>query len=269
MLDANLTKRILALMEMATRGQFSEDEALRNEASVAYAKAQQLLLKHNLELSQLLATKQECQIKIGMTTIPIHRPGENIATPIVWRRMLANVVAEFYLCKGYSLRSQQLLFVGTEFNRELAIQGYQSLVTQILEIAKQHYQVAKTTQYDLKHNRSWYTSFYAGAVQGFWLAFKAARHQETKQKTEQASTDNAPGSPHADSNPNALIVIQHEEAITAFTQKQFGKIHNAKGSRHKNIARDAFDQGFAEGSKLHAQQGLQSSSNRSNKELKG
>lgn len=256
---------------MATRGQFSEDEGIRHEANVAYEKAQQLLFKHNLELSQLQTAKQECQIKIGMTTIPLHRAGENIATPVVWRRQLAHAVAEFYLCKGYGLGSQQLLFVGTKFNRELAVQGYQSLVTQILEIAKQRYIIAKATQYDAVYfgnqNRSWYTSFYNGAVWGFWLAFRAARQQETTQKTDKnpTSTGNDPNSPVA--NPNALIVVQHEEAITTFVKKQFGGVRNAKSNRNSRTSWSAFDQGFAEGTKLHTQQGLQTPSN-SNKQLK-
>jgi len=142
-----------------------------NEAALAAAKAQELLMQHNLTMSQVETHGQESQyceafVKTGSR---------------VWRRLLLAVIARNNFCEMvYDPRIKSAVLIGEPQNQEVVIYLHSYLIGQLEPMAASAYKLSGT----MMHAKSWLDSFYIGAMESI-------KHRLETQKREMAAASNA------------------------------------------------------------------------------
>jgi hypothetical protein len=141
-----------------------------NEAALAAAKAQELLMQHNLTMSQV---ETHGESKYGEALV---QTGSR-----VWRRMLLTVIARNNFCEViYDSAIAQAILIGEAHNQEVVAYLYRYLVGQLEPMATAAYRLSSTTV----HAKSWLDSFYIGGVESIEERLKM-------QKIEMIAASNA------------------------------------------------------------------------------
>ena len=172
-----------------------------NEAALAAAKAQELLMQHNLTMSQIETHGQESQyceafVKTGSR---------------VWQRLLLAVIARNNFCESiYDPRMKSAVLIGEPHNQEVVIYLHQYLVGQLETMAAVAYKLSGTRV----HAKSWLDSFYVGAINSIHERLEA-------QKREMAAASNA---------CKSLVIVKDAE-LQAAMYKLYPHIRTARAKR--------------------------------------
>lgn len=146
-----------------------------NEAAFAAAKAQELLVKYNIEMSQVENVKLDRE-----ETRLVSEFKELFGTnKIQWKRDLAFAVAKGNMCKGVS-SGTGMYFLGKKANVEVAQFMYEVIVRDIeriaddnwkqilvirqLQDANPHLKLFSDPTLQYVHGKTWKASFYVGAT---------------------------------------------------------------------------------------------------------
>lgn len=105
-----LVKKLLAM---------SEGKANSHEAQVAAMKAQELMKKYNIQVSQI--SDSEIENELGYTSITV--PGGKS-----WKYSLAGIVADNFRCKSFFIGSKKCCFYGTHEDSMVAVNVYDFLL---------------------------------------------------------------------------------------------------------------------------------------------
>jgi len=132
----NIIEKIKKLLAKA------KDSSVTEEEAIAYMnKAQELLSKHNLDMSSL---QEEEESPIDRTVI------ETPYGHIKWRRELLTVVAQLFFCKGFILETngkdrlgknkivRKFIFAGREHNRVIAISMFEYLCATVVRLSREY-----------------------------------------------------------------------------------------------------------------------------------
>jgi Protein of unknown function (DUF2786) len=140
-----------------------------NEAALAAAKAQELLMQHNLSMSMIQTqdggpSYERVFLKLGKR---------------IWRRILLTIIAHNNFCEMiYNVSTSESILIGEAYNREVVTYLYHYLIGQLEPMAHTAYHRSLTAM----HASSWMDSFYMGAVESI-----NARLEEQKQEMAAAS----------------------------------------------------------------------------------
>jgi Protein of unknown function (DUF2786) len=159
-----------------------------NEAALAAAKAQELLMQHNLTMS-MISTQDESSYERSFI-----QTGKRI-----WRRLLVSVLARNNFCEPcYDPQTSQTILIGEAHNCEVVGYLYTYLLGQLEPMAVAAYKISLTSM----HAKTWLDAFYVGAI-------NSIGHRLEAQKQEMAAASNA---------CKALIVSKDAELKTAFNR---------------------------------------------------
>ena len=148
MKDSNMIRKMKSLMAMAN------DKSSENEAMTAARQLQAMLAKHNISMEQLEDQGEEQEEVSEASEDHVDRP---------WKRLIAHTIAKLYFCNMYYVKAtkgkSQYFFVGTEVNREFAMQIFNIVVRTVeKESRKQSKEIYG------KKDSSFVTSFRTGAM---------------------------------------------------------------------------------------------------------
>lgn len=176
--DSTVLSKIKKLLALSTSSN-------PNEAALAAAKAQELLMIHNLTLSQVEAQGEEKYCEAFVKT------GSR-----VWQRLLLTVIARNNFCESiYDPRMKSAVLIGEPHNQEVVIYLHKHLVGQLETMAATAYKLSGTRV----HAKSWLDSFYIGAVNSIHERLEA-------QKREMEAASNA---------CKSLVVVKDKELRAA------------------------------------------------------
>lgn len=269
--DEKVIDKIRKLLALAT----SSNE---NEAALAAAKAQDLLLKHNLDMARI---ERAAQAKPD----PYMRVDEDEYNRANWEIDLAVAVAHANLCKIVvthpEYRKDVLAWMGKESNLEVAQFIFATLVQDLTRIAADKWGVIfgirkmiennpdlanspafaeyMTPQqlYELRniHGKAWKNAFYLGAVAA--IRERLVNNLETLKRS--------------DTNMNALIVVLGSElqqyVVTQFPRLGYRTVR--QGTVSGGAYRGAYQIGRAAGSTLQFRNGIGGGGSNAPKRLGG
>jgi hypothetical protein len=141
-----------------------------NEAALAASKAQELLMQHNLTMSQV---EMHGESSYGQEFV---QTGSRF-----WKRSLLTVIARNNFCEViYEAQIKSAALIGEKHNQEVVTYLYGYLVSQLEPMAMTAYRLSDTTM----HAKTWLDSFYMGAINAINARLKA-------QKAEMIAESNA------------------------------------------------------------------------------
>jgi hypothetical protein len=223
-----------------------------NEAALAAAKAQELLVKYNIEMSQVENVKLDRE-ETRLVNDFKELFGLNV---IEWKRDLAFAVAKGNLCKGvYS--GKGMYFLGKKANVEVAQFMYEVIMHDLERIAEEKWQQIQALRkmqeqfpdVDLfsdrsllhVHGKTWKASFYVGAV------------RTIRDRLEENLT-----AMEAD-NPSITALITLDSAkLKEFMNQQFPKLISVKSAQASYRA--AYESGRIAGHDIQFTRGIRSGS---------
>jgi hypothetical protein len=195
-----------------------------NEAASAAAKAQALLMQHNLTMSQIETHGQaspycEAFVKTGSR---------------VWRQLLLVVLARNNFCEAiYDAATSQSILIGEPPNQEVVSYLYSYLVPQLEAMALTAYRLSGTTV----HAKSWKDSFYIGALNSIKERLEA-------QRREMAAASNA---------CRSLVVVKDAELKAALH-----RLHpHLRKAPPKNVRSSGFYEGVEAGKRVALHKGIE------------
>jgi hypothetical protein len=137
-----------------------------NEATLAMAKAQDLMFKYNLSMHQV--TQSAVKSKFIQERFDMGISGsEN------WRRNLIGIISEFNFCTAVIIKRdpKAVVIVGESHNITTVIWLYTYILRQIVKLGNQFYNNSGSTE----NRRSWLNSFYFGAINKVYDRLEAQR----------------------------------------------------------------------------------------------
>lgn len=182
-----------------------------NEAAVAAGKAQELLLKYNLSMTQVegySAEKQEPIIE------DIQRFGKNL---VDWKFSLAHVVARNNLCQVFS-RGNSIVWVGRDTNMQVARFLTDTLIADLERLGTQYWNgVLLLRKLGLAqgesayiHGRVYKSGFYTGAIEVIKERLRASKQSLT-----------------VDPDMNALVV-REDDAVALFVKNNYNLHYSSR-----------------------------------------
>lgn len=204
-----------------------------NEAAVAAALLNKLLLQYNLSLEDVTASEQ----RRDAITHEVISGFEYKSVGGEWENVLTRVVCKYNLCRSYVYGGsyKRLLIVGKEENKKL--------VKWLLAMLKErYYEFSKTAYKEYKNSTEYiYTRYSKDRFQRAYLlgcaegldAKLAAERENQKRQDETFSTQ------------IKALIVQTDAALTNYVETTFGRAgHRTGGRTHASSARQA---GFQEG----------------------
>jgi len=162
----NVIDKVKKLLAMAERG-------TEHEAAIAAAKAQSLLMQHNIDLTHFNPGDSEAVVEVREWLL------EAMSRRQIWKGNLANAIAETNFCRMWWLGAD-IKLVGKEHNVQIARHLYSYLV-EAIERATQEALTAARQQgpLDFINARTWANSFRLGCAYRL-----CSRLREQKQRLE-------------------------------------------------------------------------------------
>ncbi|HWS84280.1 MAG TPA: DUF2786 domain-containing protein [Ktedonobacteraceae bacterium] len=198
-----------------------------NEAAAAAAKAQELLMQHNLTLSQV-----ETEVQASSYKQDFVGTGSR-----VWKRLLLAVIARNNFCEAiYDSQKSHVIVIGEAHNQEVVTYLYAYLIAQLEPMAVAAYNQSSRTV----HAKSWLDSFYIGAVESV-----SDRLEAHKQEMVAASNE-----------CRSLVVVKDAELQDA-VQKLYP--HTRKGSAKRIRSSTGYDEGLEAGKRVPLNKAVASS----------
>jgi hypothetical protein len=195
-----------------------------HEASLATAKAQELLAQYNIELSQ---------IQTSEPASPYEQTALSTGSR-VWRRQLLGVIARHNFCDTvYDSEEKQTMLIGERHNSEVVQYLYTYLVRLLESMATEAYRQSTSHLPAI----TWKDSFYAGAL-------RSINQRLREQQSQFAATS---------SECRSLVVVKSEEL-----QEVVHRFHpNLRTGRAKAVVRcDGYYNGIKAGRTVALNQAL-------------
>lgn len=207
------------------------------EAASAWARAQELLIKHKLSMAEVNAASAtlDADEAIVEGASPLYS-GERV---VHWKSYLANVISQINGCKmfiRYSRNPKQVRYavVGTPSDIEIVRYLFDSIVSQIDFLCHQAMSFGYGT------GKTYSNNFRFGAAQTVAERLQAVREQVRSEY--KGST--------------ALVLVDKQEAaVSAWVDKNVGKLSRGVSSNSR-ADNSAFNQGKAAGHKVALNKGL-------------
>ncbi len=155
-------KKLLAMVERGTE----------HEAAIAAAKAQTLLMQHNIDLSQIHTGDSEADEQVHEWLL------ETMSRRQIWKGNLASVIAQANFCRMWWLGSE-IKLVGKEHNVQIARYLYSYLVEAVVRVTKEARIVERQRYQDALHqfrDRVWTNSFRLGCAHRLCDRLQAQKH---------------------------------------------------------------------------------------------
>jgi hypothetical protein len=216
-----------------------------NESAAAAAKAQELLLKYNVEMSQISNT--EVETKLLNEFFELFDKNE-----IRWKLHLAHSCAKANLCFGVS-SGKGIYFLGRKHNIEIAQYMYETTANDLERIAEEKWQqilhlrdlqaqfpqvhLFSDPSLEVVHGKTWKASFYVGAV-------KTIRERLEENLNELTINND---------NMMALVTTEKQQ-LKVFVDQQFPRLTNGQAMRYNY--RNAFESGRRAGQDIQFRRGV-------------
>jgi hypothetical protein len=221
MLDAKLRSRVEKMIALA------EDAANENEAAVAMAKAQQILLAHNLSLASFEVTAGD-----SSAAEPIERPYVvDFEQGAAWRTLLLDTIARGNLC--YTVKSRKRSYVfGTPGNVEDVLVMFDWLAEQAQRLAHETAEARKRQHLEaygerLRDARGFKNSFHSGFQHTIRERLDDSRQDFDRQEQTQA-----------------LVVVEQDAKAAAYSHFD-GKLRKGRTRHASNV--EGYRAGMAAG----------------------
>lgn len=217
-------KLITKIRKLILLSKHNENE---NEAALAAAKAQELLIMHNLSITEI-EIEQHTEPEESITAQQYDHKKEGRKNEEKWRVLLASAVARSNLCKVIHIGGYRssLSWIGKPSNIEVAIYMYETLVSDIefiadrrwkqvlmlREISEVHPEInifEDETLYTI-HGKEWKNNFYLGAVDAIDIRLKEGMSQLQE-----------------NNNITALVTL-NEAALDDFINNKWSKLRTYK-----------------------------------------
>jgi hypothetical protein len=241
----NIIEKVKKLLTMAERG-------TEHEAAIAAAKAQTLLMQHNIDLSQI-DTRSEVNEQVCEWLL------EAMSRRQIWKGNLANAIAEANFCRMWWLGSD-IKLVGKEHNVQIGRHLYDYLVEAVERVTKAALAAERQQRQDALHlfnHRAWANSFRLGCAHRL-----CDRLQEQKLRLE---TEGLP-----EASVSALTCVeayqQESEAIAQWMRERNVQL-GSKVRSQARTSRSGYQAGKAAGGSISLNH--QMSGNYSNRLLRG
>lgn len=214
----------------------SKDKAVTVEEAATFARLAELLIqKYTLEeadLESVRVTREE----IGDDESPLTDWDQR---EVMWQNILIHNLCKAYNCTSIIKWSTQnkigMYAIGRKSDIELLRYQYAFFTVELVRLA--HLMAPK----DLKRGsgKTWYNSFYRGAVHAIVLSLESAKKEVRAQAT----------------SSSLIVVDSHIRALSAYRENKYGRMGGSK-SIGGNIDPDAYAAGMQAGSNLNAKPGL-------------
>lgn len=208
-MKSNITKIIKKLLALAT----SNNE---HEAKAAAEKAQELLVKHNLKMSELPAEEINFKNEIG------HSGRRLVEDKFVNAILLKHFFIVIVKSKG------EIRFIGEESNLEIAHYMRDFLRTTFKNLFKQY---QKETGCPANHRQSYYFGLYKGLDEK--LTIKRS-HVETSME----------------------MVVVPNNALNRFVSSEFGRLSEGRNASFSNRSSEAQSNGKSAGQNIQLRKGV-------------
>ncbi len=144
-----------------------------HEATLAAAKAQELLFKYNLDIAQI----EELGGPQAQEYISEFIELSNTKQYISWKRGLLHIIAKYNFCRTVSYtNSVQCMIVGKRHNIEVVQYLYSYLAGEVARLAENGYK--NNNRKGWVQKPTWINSFCSGAVSGIYQQLRAQRVQD-------------------------------------------------------------------------------------------
>ena len=196
-------EKITKLLKLA------EDEAATpEEAALAAQRAQELMLKYNIDLAQIDTGEDGTEGEdIETTLYDLHSVGDT-GRMIKWKRILLTVIAKHNFTQAVYMKNSSLItIIGQPHNTEFVQYLYEYLVPQLERMGEDAYYADPWA----RHRSRFLQSFYVGAINVIGQRLEAQVHQ--------ASVDPAAGA----------IITQKQADLMRFMQQRFSNLKTGKG----------------------------------------
>lgn len=235
-----LLNRITALLDKT-----EENGCTVEEAASAAAKVQELLLKYNLDMAEIIRVKgqrsEDITHKEGIP-ISIHK-----FTMKGWRIRLMDGIAQHNFCKMLYRRGQNtFILIGREVDVKVVEQLYHSVSNQLEDRCNKEAKEAEllgtiASNWPAPNNtQTWKSSFFDAAVSAVWRKLREeqakAEHQAAA-KTAPTSLFGAPILPAGAVNPVSALVVTTRKQVEEYAQQQF-QPKNARWSYGSKLGND-------------------------------
>lgn len=228
-----IVARIQKLLSLATSDNV-------NEAENAAAKAQDLLIKYNVEQAELDSHIDSKSEKV----IETRTQGKAKYSKIAWYNSLAWRVGKANLCEVIQSGSG-LIWIGKPTNIEIAQYIFDNLVSDLTRICEAEWESAHNTElilkalgklYQVTHGKTWKNNFYHGANQSISQRLNA---NLTLLKEEPKVTD---------------MVVHNDAEINEYKKIHYPYLSHSSTTYTK--ARSAFESGKAAGASVQFRTGI-------------
>jgi hypothetical protein len=202
------------------------------EAKLAMEKAQELLFRHNLSISQVEAIgdqphESEVIVEEGVHVAKYHQF-------VGWKMSLGFGISHYFFCKGLSGR-HFFFFIGKKSDVEVVTETYKWIMEQAERLADEAMIAYKKTD-DYKecpvHGRQFKNSYFQGLVAGI-TSILHKQWDKLENESEQS---------------RALVVVRGKE-VAEFVEKKYPKLSTHHGS-DGNVHWGAYSNGKKDASKV-------------------
>ena len=216
------------------------DKGTPEEAAVAWAKAQRLLINYNLSLEQVMREKTPENRKYIYKTVDI---GSNRH----WKRTLTHAIAKAMFCHAvYVQHSTTSCIVGTPVNVDVVIEMVNYIIPQLEKMAETQYIREALHVYS---KVKWKEAFFVGALDTIQdrLEYQKLLMQQEQEEAERVEKGG--------STLTALITLTDKEVEEA-AHRFFSNLRNAS-SPQKSVLRSGYESGLEQGKNVEIFRKLQ------------
>lgn len=209
-------EKLESIMEkIAALKKFNVDNATEGEVANATAKIEELLMKYNLELSDIIDEEFSEGIESDLVTTGAER----------WKWTLMTNLAKYHLCDAVVLdRSKVVALFGLKHNREIVTHLFFAVSNQLNILARIYY-----ADYNGPASRHmWRRSFFEGALKTI-----KSRLEEMKQKMQ------------SESNACTSLILVTQEALTLAMKEKYD--YKSIGQRTFKPLKSAYEAGMSSG----------------------
>ena len=223
-ISEGVLKKLQALLRLA-----KDKAATEAEAALALERAQELLLKYNLEVSQVEAEHPEDVEGIIDEYFEVTCSWAN--QPKEWKLELARTLGEFNFCRILYSR-WGVIFVGRKTNIEAVEEMYTWVVEQLQVAAEKGLQDYKANLGRV-HGHRWKNSFYFGArdiiFHRLWTQWREFRNTSGETKA---------------------LVLNNSTALTEYINNKWPKL-GTKDEVTQQLSQSGYEAGKVAGQKVH------------------
>lgn len=221
MTDENLIAKIRKLLALA------RDASEPNEAALAAAKAQELMVRHAISEARL-----EEKGSAAAANEPIAVQGLGMTTGKIpsWMARLSWKMAPEFCCQGYFTRGSDIYVVGRQTDREAHIATFTYLRGEIIRMCEAKWE--QEQDYTDVNGKTWKTNFCDGAV-----AVIVERMEQEKRKLLNAMDSEDAAAGVAPTASTAIVLASRTDTIVKWMKEESGVKIKSSGTRR--VTRDA------------------------------